>query len=48
MTVIALFIFGYVKGQFTGTRPLKSALQTCLIGSVAAAVAFFVARLISG
>jgi VIT1/CCC1 family predicted Fe2+/Mn2+ transporter len=48
ITVIALFIFGYVKGQFTGNKPLKSALQTCLIGSVAAAVAFFIARLIGG
>lgn len=48
ITVIALFIFGFVKGQFTGTRPVKSAIQTCLIGSVAAAVAFFIARLISG
>lgn len=48
ITVIALFLFGYVKGQFTGAKPLKSAFQTCLIGSVAAAVAFFVARLIGG
>ncbi len=48
ITVIALFIFGYVKGTFTGTRPFKSAIQTCLIGSVAAGTAFFVARLISG
>ncbi len=48
ITVIALFIFGYVKGQFTGSKPLKSAIQTCLIGSIAAAVAFFVARLIGG
>src|SRR5436190_24056948 len=48
ITVIALFIFGYVKGQFTGSKPLKSAVQTCLIGSIAAAVAFFVARLIGG
>ncbi len=48
ITVVALFIFGYVKGHFTGTKPLKSALQTCLIGSVAAATAFFVARLIGG
>jgi VIT1/CCC1 family predicted Fe2+/Mn2+ transporter len=47
VTVIALFIFGYVKGTFTGTRPVKSALQTCLIGSLAAGVAFLVARLIS-
>lgn len=48
ITVIALFIFGYVKGQFTGAKPLKSALQTCLIGSLAAAAAFFIARLIGG
>lgn len=48
VTVIALFIFGYIKGQFTGTKPLRSAIQTCLIGSTAAAVAFLVARLIGG
>ncbi len=47
ITVIALFIFGYVKGQFTGASPLKSALQTCLIGSAAAGAAFLIARLIS-
>ncbi len=46
VTVIALFVFGYVKGQFTGSRALKSAIQTCLIGSLAAAAAFFIARLI--
>lgn len=48
ITVLALFVFGYIKGRFTGTKPIKSAMQTCLIGSLAAAVAFFVARLISG
>ena len=47
ITVVALFIFGYVKARFTGAKPLKSALQTCLIGSVAAGAAFFIARLIS-
>lgn len=47
VTVIALFVFGYVKGTFTGAKPFKSALQTCLIGSVAAAFAFAIARLIS-
>ena len=47
ITVIALFVFGYIKGTFTGTTPLKSAIQTCLIGSVAAATAFLVARWIS-
>ena len=48
VTVVALFVFGYVKGHYTGTKPVKSAFQTCLIGSLAAAVAFFIARLISG
>jgi VIT1/CCC1 family predicted Fe2+/Mn2+ transporter len=48
VTVTALFAFGYIKGSFTGTRPLKSALQTCFIGSVAAAVAFAIARAIGG
>jgi len=48
ITVVALFVFGYIKGQFTGSKPLKSAIQTCLIGSLAAAVAFFIARLIGG
>ena len=45
---VLFFIFGFIKGRFTGARPVKSALQTCLIGSVAAAAAFFIARLIGG
>ena len=32
VTLLALFVFGYVKGRFTGTRPIRSALQTALIG----------------
>ena len=48
MTLVALFIFGFVKGHFTGTKPLRSALQTALIGSVAAGAAFGIARLIGG
>ena len=47
LTLIALFAFGFVKGRFTGTRPLRSALQTALIGSVAAGAAFLIARAIS-
>jgi VIT1/CCC1 family predicted Fe2+/Mn2+ transporter len=47
VTLAALLIFGFVKGRFTGTRPLRSALQTALIGSVAAGAAFLIARLIS-
>jgi VIT1/CCC1 family predicted Fe2+/Mn2+ transporter len=48
LTLFALFAFGYVKGRFTGTRPLRSALQTPLIGSVAAGAAFAIARAIGG
>jgi VIT1/CCC1 family predicted Fe2+/Mn2+ transporter len=47
VTLVALFVFGFVKGRFTGTRPLRSALQTALIGSVAAGAAFLIARAIS-
>jgi VIT1/CCC1 family predicted Fe2+/Mn2+ transporter len=47
LTLLALFIFGFVKGRFTGTRPLRSALQTALIGSLAAGAAFLIARAIS-
>jgi VIT1/CCC1 family predicted Fe2+/Mn2+ transporter len=48
LTLVALLIFGFVKGRFTGTRPVKSALQTAFIGSVAAGAAFAIARLIGG
>lgn len=47
VTIFALFVFGFVKGRFTGANPLKSALQTALIGSLAAGAAFILARLIS-
>lgn len=47
VTLAALFIFGFIKGRFTGTRPMRSALQTALIGSAAAGAAFLIARAIS-
>ncbi len=47
VTLATLFIFGFIKGRFTGTRPMRSALQTALIGSAAAGAAFLLARLIS-
>ena len=46
-TVLALLLFGSIKGRFTGVSPLRSALQTALIGGLAAAAAFLIARLIS-
>jgi vacuolar iron transporter family protein len=47
VTLIALSIFGYVKGRFTGAKPFKSAWQTTLVGGIAAGAAFILARLIS-
>jgi len=47
-TLLALLIFGFVKGRFTGMRPLRSALQTALIGSAAAGAAYTIARAIGG
>jgi vacuolar iron transporter family protein len=48
LTLAALLTFGFIKGRYTGTRPLRSALQTAFIGSVAAGAAFGIARLIGG
>ncbi len=47
VTLSALTGFGYLKGRFTGTLPGRSALQTVLVGGLAAAAAFLLARLIS-
>jgi vacuolar iron transporter family protein len=47
VTLIALIVFGYIKGEFTGAGPLRSAVQTAIIGSLAAAAAFAIARAIS-
>ena len=40
LTLLALLIFGYIKGKFTGTAPWKNAIQTTIVGGLAAAVAF--------
>jgi predicted membrane protein (TIGR00267 family) len=47
VTLIALLVFGFVKGQFTGARPVRSALQTMSIGGLAAGAAFVIARAIA-
>jgi vacuolar iron transporter family protein len=47
VTLAALFVFGFIKGRFTGMNPFKGAVQTTLIGGVAAGAAFAIARLIS-
>lgn len=47
VTLLALFVFGYIKGCVTGIDAQRSALQTALIGGLAAAAAFGIARLVS-
>ena len=47
VTLLALFIFGYVKGRMTGIPPLRGGLQTVAIGGLASAAAFGIARWIS-
>ncbi|MBZ5499305.1 MAG: VIT1/CCC1 transporter family protein [Acidobacteriia bacterium] len=47
VTIGALALFGYIKGHFTGAKPLRSSIQTTLIGGLAAAAAFAIARAIA-
>jgi VIT1/CCC1 family predicted Fe2+/Mn2+ transporter len=47
ITLIALAVFGGVKGRLLGSHWLRSAIQTVLIGGAAAAAAFGLARLLN-
>jgi len=42
--LLALTTFGWMKGHFTGAHPVKSAVQTMVIGALAAGAAFGLAR----
>lgn len=44
-TGIALLCFGAVKGHFTGVNKLKAAMQTLLVGGLAAGAAYWLAHL---
>jgi VIT1/CCC1 family predicted Fe2+/Mn2+ transporter len=47
ITLLALAIFGALKGKLIGTGWLRSAVQTVTIGGAAAAVAYALARLLN-
>ncbi len=47
-TLICLFVFGYFKSKITGVNAWMGALQVTMIGAMAAAAAFAVAKLIGG
>ncbi|MBV9075213.1 MAG: VIT1/CCC1 transporter family protein [Acidobacteria bacterium] len=47
ITIMALAVFGFIKGRVAGISPVRSALQTTFTGGLAAAAAFALARLFS-
>lgn len=47
-TLACLFVFGYFKSKITGVNPLMGALRVTMIGALAAAAAFGVAKLFEG
>ncbi len=47
ITLVALLVFGGVKGRLTGAGTVRSAVQTVVIGGLAAGAAYLLARLLS-
>jgi VIT1/CCC1 family predicted Fe2+/Mn2+ transporter len=47
-TLVALAVFGAIKSRFTGIGMLRGAVQTVLVGGLASAVAYGLARVIGG
>ena len=44
VTLLALLVFGYIKGMFTTGKPARSAIQTVVVGGLAASAAFLIAK----
>ncbi len=44
VTLVALFLFGFIKGRLTGIAPWRGGAQTVVIGGLASAAAFALAR----
>ena len=47
ITVLCLFLFGFFKARVTGQNALAGGIRVTLIGSIAAAAAYYIAHLIS-
>jgi vacuolar iron transporter family protein len=47
ITLVSLLVFGGVKGRLTGAGTVRSAVQTVVIGGLAAGAAYLLARLLS-
>ena len=48
VTLVALAIFGTFRAHFTGLPLVRGAVQTVLVGGIAAGVAYALARVVSG
>ena len=48
ITAVCLFVFGYFKSRVTGQPAFSGALKVLVIGALAAAAAFIMAKIISG
>jgi len=47
ITLLALLVFGFIKGHYTGISPVRGGLQTVFTGGLAATAAYLLARWIS-
>ena len=47
VTLLALLVFGSIKGLFTTGKPVRSAAQTVIVGGLAASAAFLIAKALS-
>ncbi|MGE5109041.1 MAG: VIT1/CCC1 transporter family protein [Sphingobacteriales bacterium] len=48
VTLLCLFVFGYFKSKITGINPWNGAVRVMLIGAMAAAAAFVIAKQFEG
>jgi len=48
VTLVCLYTFGFIKSKLTGVNPILGGLKVMLIGAIAAAAAFAIAKLIEG
>jgi VIT1/CCC1 family predicted Fe2+/Mn2+ transporter len=46
LTLIVMFLFGYMRARILGGLPLREAIRTTIIGAVAAGAAYFITRLL--
>ena len=46
-TLLALVIFGYIRGRLIAQKPFIGIIQTVLLGAIAAAAAFLLGRLVA-